>query len=236
MLPAPPAVYRRLLKAYGPQGWWPVTPAGGRKPRYRPGRSVALTERQRLEVCTGAILTQNTNWGNVEKAMERLHDAGLRDLDALLAVPPRRLEGLIRSSGYFRQKAKKLKTFARHLAARGGKVGRWLCGDLRERREELLGLHGVGPETADSILLYAGGRAAFVVDAYTLRIGKRLGWLRKATYEQAQGYLTRRLPEDVGLYNEFHALLVKLAKERCRKTPQCPGCPVQEVCRHGSSR
>lgn len=233
MLPAPLAVHRRLLRAYGPQGWWPVTPAGGRGPRYRPGRSAALSERQRLEVCVGAILTQNTSWGNVEKALSRLHEAGLRDLEDLLTVPSRRLEGLIRSSGYFRQKAKKLKAFARHLAARGGKVSGWLRGGLRERREELLGLYGVGPETADSILLYAGGRPAFVVDAYTLRIGARLGWWRQAGYGRAQSYLTKRLPEDAALYNEFHALLVEHAKAHCRKAaPLCAGCPLREVCRH----
>ncbi len=233
MLPAPPDVYRRLLKAYGPRGWWPVTPSGGRRPRYRPGSHDGLTERQRLEVCVGAILTQNTNWGNVEKALSRLHEAGLRDLEDLLAVPSRRLEGLIRSSGYFRQKAKKLKAFARHLAARGGKVSGWLCGGLRERREELLGLYGVGPETADSILLYAGGRPVFVVDAYTLRIGGRLGWWRKAGYARAQSTLARRLPQDAELYNEFHALLVEHAKVHCRKAaPLCEGCPLREVCLH----
>jgi len=234
LLLAPLTVYRRLLRAYGPQGWWPVTPAGGDGPRYRPGFSVRLTQRQCLEVCVGAILTQNTNWDNVEKAMTRLHEAGIRDLAALLAVPQRRLEGLIRSSGYFRQKAKKLKAFARHLARRGGEVGAWLSGDLEARRVELLGLYGIGPETADSILLYAAGRPSFVIDAYTLRIGKRLGWFRKPSYHQTQSYLTRRLPKESRLYNEFHALLVYFAKVRCRKArPLCAGCPLHEVCRYG---
>jgi endonuclease III related protein len=185
----------------------------------------------------GAILTQNTNWGNVEKAMSRLHEAGIRDLSGLLAVSQPRLAGLIRSSGYFRQKAKKLKAFARHLADRGGKVSGWLCGELEPRRAELLGLFGIGPETADSILLYAAGRPSFVVDAYTLRIGKRLGWFRGHSYHQARSYLTRRLPEDAALYNEFHALLVYFAKVRCRKAdPLCAGCPLQGVCRYGGSR
>jgi endonuclease-3 related protein len=235
--PAPLAVHRRLLRAYGPQGWWPVTPAGADRPRYRPGFSGRLAPRQRLEVCVGAILTQNTNWGNVEKAMSRLHEAGIRDLGGLLAVSQPRMEGLIRSSGYFRQKAKKLKAFARRLADRGGKVGAWLSGDLESCRAELLGLYGIGPETADSILLYAAGRPSFVIDAYTLRIGKRLGWFKKPSYDQARTYLTRRLPNDAGLYNEFHALLVRLAKVRCRKAgPLCAGCPLQEVCRYGPNR
>ena len=236
MLPAPPAAYRRLLRAYGPQGWWPVTPRGGHRPCYRPGFSGKLSERQRLEVCVGAILTQNTNWGNVEKAMSRLHEAGIRDLSGLLTVSQPRLAGLIRSSGYFRQKAKKLKAFARHLTERGGKVSAWLSGELEPRRAELLGLFGIGPETADSILLYAAGRPSFVIDAYTLRIGKRLGWFKGHSYHQARSYLTRRLPKDAELYNEFHALLVCFAKVRCRKTPLCSGCPLQEVCRHGQAR
>ena len=231
--PAPAAVYRLLLKAYGPQGWWPVTPVAGTRPRYRPGFSGRLTERQRLEVCLGAILTQNTNWGNVEKAMSRLHGAGIRDLPDFLAVPQRRLEGLIRSSGYFRQKAKKLKAFVRRLRRCGGGVGEWLAGDLAARRQELLGLYGIGPETADSILLYAAGRPAFVVDAYTVRIGRRVGWFSCPTYAGAQAYLTRRLPADPVLYNELHALLVFLAKDHCRKNPVCAGCPLKEVCRHG---
>ncbi|MFA6003967.1 MAG: hypothetical protein WC881_07855, partial [Elusimicrobiota bacterium] len=110
----PLRAYHSLLRAYGPQGWWPVTPAHGRRTR--------LSPRQRLEVCIGAILTQNTNWSNVEKALARLNSAGLRDLAALKSVPQRRLQGLIRASGYFRQKAKKLKAFMRHLDGRGGDI------------------------------------------------------------------------------------------------------------------
>jgi endonuclease-3 related protein len=232
---SPLSVYRRLLRAYGPQGWWPVTPAGADRPRYRPGSTGRLTRRQRLEVCVGAILTQNTNWGNVEKAMARLHEAGIRDLSGLLAVSQPKLSGIIRSSGYFRQKAKKLKIFARALAVHGGDVGAWLCGDLQARRAELLELYGIGQETADSILLYAAGRPSFVIDAYTLRIGQRLGWFRRSSYEQAQSYLVRRIAKDGKLYNEFHALLAHLAKVRCRKAgPLCAGCPLQEVCRYGS--
>jgi len=187
-------------------------------------------------VCLGAILTQNTKWGNVEKALIRLQAAGVRDLPDILAVPQRRLAGLIRCSGYFRQKAKKLKAFARHLAGRGGKLAAWLAEELGPLREELLGIHGIGPETADSMLLYAGGRPVLVVDAYTLRIGRRLGWFRAPGYGRAQAYLSRRLPADPVLYNEFHALLVVFAKARCRKKPLCPSCPLQEICRYGRTR
>ena len=230
---APPAAYRRLLRACGPQGWWPVTPTGGRGPRYRPGFRGRLTERQRLEVCVGAILTQNTNWSNVEKALARLRSAGIRDLADFLPLPRRRLERLIKPSGFYRQKARKVMTFVQHLDRRGGKVGRWLSGDLARRREELLGLYGIGPETADSMLLYAAGRPAFVVDAYTLRIGRRLGWFRAAGTERAQAFLARGLPRSAAVYGEFHALLVALAKRHCRKTPACPGCPLEGACCHG---
>jgi endonuclease-3 related protein len=191
-----------------------------------------LTERQRLEICVGAILTQNTNWANVLKALARLHEEGIQSASDFMSLPQRRLATLIRSSGYFRQKAKKLKAFVRHLADAGGRIGPWLSGDLKSVRRELLGIYGIGPETADSILLYAGGRPAFVADAYTLRIGQRLGWFRKSDYDHAQRYLTRRLPIKPSLYNEFHALLVALAKDHCRKTPLCLNCPLQGVCRY----
>jgi endonuclease-3 related protein len=192
-----------------------------------------LTPRQRLEICVGAILTQNTNWSNVKTALANLADAGIRDLEHFQAVSAPRLEKLIRSSGYYRQKTVKLKCFVRHLAGRGGAVQDWLAGDLALRRRELLGLYGIGPETADSILLYAAQRPAFVVDAYTLRVGARLGWWREASYERAQDLLVSRLPRRAEIYNEFHALIVRLAKEHCRKAPACPGCPLREDCRHG---
>ncbi|MFA6003968.1 MAG: endonuclease III domain-containing protein, partial [Elusimicrobiota bacterium] len=113
-------------------------------------------------------------------------------------------------------------------------IRRWLAGDLAARRQELLGIFGIGPETADSILLYAGDRPAFVIDAYTLRIGKRLGWFRHSDYHRAQTYLTARLPHDHKLYNEFHALLVALAKAHCRVKPVCAGCPLAEDCRYAA--
>ena len=232
---APLAVHERLLKTYGPQGWWPVTPVRGTRPAYRPGCRGRLSERQRLEVCVGAILTQNTNWANVEKAIAGLHQAGVRDLKDYLSLPRKRLERLIRPSGYFRQKAIKLKGFARHLERLGIPMSQWLSGDLKTCRQELLSLHGIGPETADSVLLYAVQRPAFVVDAYTLRIGKRLGWWRAASYERARIYCTKRLPLEAALYNELHALLVVLAKRQCRKTPVCAGCPLKEVCCYGRS-
>lgn len=236
--PSPSEVFGRLLRAYGPQGWWPVTVGRGVAPRYRPGFKGALSERQRAEICVGAILTQNTSWLNVLRALESLHDAGIRSLERLAAVPRARLERLIRSSGYFRQKARKLRAFAIHARKRKP-LSRWLSGELAPLRAELLSLWGVGPETADSILLYAGGRAVFVVDAYTLRLGRRLGWFSarpsRDPYHDAQRRLAAELPVDAALYAEQHALIVEHAKRYCRTTPLCPDCPLLEVCPHGRS-
>ena len=231
-LASPQAVYRRLLGSYGPQGWWPVTPRRGLSPVYRPGRKDALTARERTEVCVGAILTQNTSWANVERALNALHREGLWDLRGLLSLPERRLQSLVRPSGYFRQKAKKLKAFAREASRRGG-LDVWLAGPARDLRGELLAVWGVGPETADSILLYAAGRPVFVVDAYTLRIGRRLGWFGSPDYSGAQRFFKDNLPVSTSTYKEFHALLVALAKFHCRSAPLCRGCPLLEVCPHG---
>jgi len=232
---SPRRAYRRLYAAYGAQGWWPTTPRGAESPAYYPGRGAKISERERAEICVGAVLAQNTNWSNAEKALAALHRAEIWALKDLEKLTPRSLAGLIRSSGYFRQKAKKLKAFAVHAASRGKTLSRWLSAPLPELRSELLGLWGVGPETADSILLYAGGRPAFVVDAYTRRLAARLGWLRRPDYAAAQEYLVSRLPKSTRLYNEFHALVVRLAKEHCRATPRCGGCPLQDGCRYGAA-
>ena len=205
-------MYERLLAVYGPQGWWP-----GRTP---------------FEVAVGAILTQNTAWTNVEKAIAALRRAGALSFRGMKRLSERRLAALIRPSGYYNQKARKLRAFLDWLGERGGRSGslrRALAGPLEEVRESLLAVHGVGPETADSILLYAGGRAVFVVDAYTRRALSRHGMPGAATapYEELRALFESNLPRDAALYNEFHALLVRLAKERCHKrTPRCSGCPL----------
>lgn len=214
-----------------------MTPRGGGAPRYRPGSWGNLSELQKLEICLGALLTQNTNWSNAEKALVRLNQEGLlTSLPELSRISQRKLAGLIRSSGYFNQKAVKIKAFARHVLARGS-LSRWLSAPLAALRNELLSLHGIGPETADSILLYAGGRPSFVVDAYTLRIGSRLGWFKQAAgYHDARSYLASKLPRSPRLYAEFHALLVALAKHHCRITPLCAGCPLSALCLFGKSQ
>ena len=198
---------------------------------YRSGGE-ALSLREKTEICLGAILTQNTSWGNVERALQGLHREGIWSLGGLLGLGQRRLESLVRPSGYFRQKAKKLKAFAREASSRGG-LEVWLARPARDVREELLAVWGVGPETADSILLYAAERPVFVVDAYTLRIGRRLGWFSRPSYSGAQRFFEECLPVSAPTYKEFHALLVCLAKHHCRSAPLCRGCPLLEVCPHG---
>ncbi|MBI5242256.1 MAG: hypothetical protein HY922_01075 [Elusimicrobia bacterium] len=229
----PRAACRRLLESFGPQGWWPLTPPGGRRPCYHPGRFERPSGKGALEICLGAILTQNTAWTNVEKALESLNRSKAVDPARVARMPSRRLERLIRSSGFFVQKAKKLKNFTRHLLSKRMPLTRWLDGPLKPVREELLSINGVGPETADSMLLYAAGRPVFVVDAYTRRIGERLGWLETGMdYDSVRAFFERRLPRSARTYQELHALLVALAKHSCRKAPDCGACPLRKGCDH----
>ena len=231
--PTPRLVYRRLLKSYGPQGWWPVTPLHEKTPVYRPGFWGDLSEKECLEICLGAILTQNTNWENVRKALIRLKSAGVLDLKKILELELRKLQSLIRSSGYFRQKSRKIKIFVETVSSRGDSLKKWLSGSLDKTREELLDLWGIGPETADSILLYAGHRPVFVIDAYTMRITRRMGWMKNPQYFRLQKFFEKNLSKKSFLYAEFHALLVALAKNHCRTKPVCSGCPVLDICAHG---
>jgi endonuclease-3 related protein len=203
---SPGSVYRRLLEHFGPQGWWP------KRNCFSPPE---------LEVCVGAILTQNTAWKNVEKALENLREAGCTDLKALAGTSREMLEGLIRPSGFYRQKAGYLKGLFGFMEGRSLK-------DVA--REELLALKGIGPETADSILLYACGKPRFVVDMYTRRVFSRLGLLKEQDYHRVQAYFESSLPRDVEVYREFHALIVELAKGFCRAKPACSGCPLGEIC------
>lgn len=211
-MPSVLEIYRMLLDHYGPRHWWPAdTP---------------------FEVAVGAILTQNTNWRNVEKALQRLHDRNLVSVDALLALDTATLEELIRPSGYFRQKTRRLQGFCAHLREHHrGRLETLLSQELSEAREELLSLHGIGPETADSILLYAGEHPSFVIDAYTLRLFSRLGLLSEATrYSAARDFFMDRLPPDPTLYNEYHALIVIHGKQTCRPRPLCTICPCCAIC------
>jgi endonuclease III related protein len=205
-------VYRRLFDAFGPQHWWP-----GESP---------------FEVMVGAVLTQNTNWQNVERAIHNLREADLLEPHALYEVPPDELEELIRPAGYFRVKTQRLRSLLEFLVKRyDGSLEAMFAVPLAELREQLLAVHGIGPETADSILLYAGGLPSFVADAYTYRVFSRHGWIGFDTdYHQIQDYVQGELPQDVAMYNEFHAMLVRLGKDYCRKSkPKCAECPLHKL-------
>ncbi|MBI4056466.1 MAG: hypothetical protein HY399_02855 [Elusimicrobia bacterium] len=227
-------LYRKLLRTFGPQGWWPTTPPRGKYPVYHADQGFPKIEKQRLEIALGSILTQNTSWSNVERAIVQLNKSNMMNVERLMRLSLRRLQKLIRSSGFFVQKAKKVKTFVQYLKqVHGGRLGAALRGPLWRVRQNLLGIFGVGPETADSILLYAGGKPSFVVDAYTIRIGKRLGLFQTQKYDEVQRYFHQRLPHSASLYAEFHALLVTLAKFYCRAKPLCRACPLLEECSYG---
>ncbi|MCC7293637.1 MAG: hypothetical protein IT449_16390 [Phycisphaerales bacterium] len=212
-------MYRELLKSFGPQHWWPVS-HHARNP-----------SQARLEIAVGAVLTQNTSWKNVERAIAAMFAAGLMDAAKLRAMPEGNLAEVIRPAGTFRVKAKRLKAFMEYLwAHRGGRLDGLGAGELAAVREELLTVHGIGPETADAILLYAVGRPTFVVDAYARRVLRRHGWIpTKATYGEIQRLFHQALPQEPQVYNECHALLVELGKRHCRTRARCAGCPLENL-------
>ena len=208
---APPlrAVYRALFLHFGPQHWWP-------------GRT-------RFEVMVGAILTQNTAWTNVEKAIANLRAARALTPAHLHALPRAELARLIRPAGYFNLKAGRLHAFTGWLMeSHGGSLDRLFRLDTPALRAELLAVKGIGPETADSMVLYAAHRPQFVIDAYTRRLLERHGWAHpKATYDELAALFHSLVPRDRAVYNEYHALLVALGKNYCRPTPRCGACPLR---------
>ncbi|MBI5142991.1 MAG: endonuclease III domain-containing protein [Nitrospirae bacterium] len=212
--PLPPllaAIYARLFARFGPQHWWP-----GETP---------------FEVSIGAILTQNTNWRNVERAIANMKQAGIMSADGILEADESELAELIRPSGYFRQKAARLKIFCRFLEDNfGGEIERMADCDIHALRKKLLSVNGIGPETADSIILYAAQKPVFVIDAYTIRVLSRHGIIEaKAGYHHVQELFHANLAPDAQLFNEYHALIVRLCKEHCTKKPVCDGCPLQSI-------
>jgi endonuclease-3 related protein len=200
--------YDALYRCFGAQGWWPADTG--------------------LECILGTILTQNTAWKNVEKALENLKKIGLISIGKLALISTEALAELIRPSGYFNQKAVKVKNFIRFLTEDyDGDLQKMFEEDTEKLREKLLSIRGIGPETADSIILYAGKKPIFVVDAYTRRILSRHALMPEdATYGEIQEIFMDSLDTDAKLFNEYHALLVKLGKEHCKKSPICEGCPL----------
>lgn len=205
------AIYHTLLSFLGEQGWWPAdTP---------------------FEVMVGAVLTQNTSWRNVERAIDNLKSEGVLTSLALGEIEEGRLAALIRPAGYYNVKAKRLKSLIEFLdMGYGGDLVRMFSEPLLCLRQKILAVHGIGPETADSILLYAGEKPIFVIDAYTKRILSRHGMINDgASYGDIQNLFMQSLPPDVALYQEYHALLVRLAKTFCKTTPNCAECPLEEA-------
>jgi endonuclease III related protein len=207
-------IYRLLCACFGPQHWWP-----GETP---------------FEVMVGAILTQSASWRNVEIAINSLKEAGAMSPQALRDIDVNELAKLVHSSGYYNAKARKLKALAEWLGSYGDNLGRAFSGELAAKREELLVVYGVGEETADSILLYAADKPVLVIDAYTRRIVERIGIApQKDNYEAYQRLFMSNLKQDVRVFNEYHALLVRLGKDICRKTPLCAGCCLNKICAYG---
>jgi len=205
-------VYGRLVRHRGHAGWWPAQSA--------------------FEVCLGAILVQNTAWTNVEKALEVLRSRRLLSYDALRQMPASEIAPLIRSSGCFNVKARRLRAFLDFLGREyGGRVRAMEAEEPRVLRAKLLAVPGIGPETADSIALYAAGQRLFVIDAYTRRVFARLGAVAgDEPYDVLQRIFMDALPSEARLYNDFHAQIVLLAKDVCTRRPTCAVCPLEDVC------
>ena len=207
-------VYNALLNEWGPQDWWPATSS--------------------LEMMIGAILTQNTSWTQVEKAIQRLKDENALNMEILASIPSVKVESWIRSTGYYRQKASALKRMCNTLIKTfNGSTETLFSLETQELRKELLSWKGVGPETADSILLYAAHRPVFVVDTYTRRFMTRHGWsTENEPYEKLAKRFTNELETEHTLFNEYHALIVRLGKTYCRSKPQCESCPLKFLLTH----
>ncbi len=203
-------IFERLSASYGPMQWWPADSP--------------------FEVCVGAILTQNTNWGNVEKALANLKSANSLDPVSISTMPQAALAELIRPAGYYNLKSVRLKALVSFIMDLGG-LEQLFQQPWQQLRQSLLEVNGVGPETADSILLYAGHKPSFVVDAYTRRIFSRLGLVdQKVSYELLRSLFMGQLPQDATLFNEYHALIVQLGKDHCRPKPVCSDCCLVGVC------
>jgi endonuclease-3 related protein len=205
-------IYRRLSGGFGPQHWWPAE--------------------EPFEVIVGAILTQSAAWGNVEKAIANLKMAEALSPARLRRLQLPKLAGLVRPCGYYNAKALKLKSFAFWLGNHyNDDLDRLFAVNTDDLRQQLLSVHGIGQETADSILLYAAGKPIFVIDAYTRRILSRIGLFpEKESYAGYQAFFMEHLPPDAVMFNEYHALLVRLGKDFCRRRPLCSTCHLNPIC------
>jgi len=209
---SPLKIYQKLLKHFGKQKWWPA--------------------KTKFEVIVGAILTQRTNWKNVEKAIQRLKEAEKLDILSLATEEKMYIEDLIHPSGFYKQKTERLILLSRYILENyEGGLHLFFKKSIKEMRRELLSLKGIGPETADSILLYSAEKLILPIDAYTLRIFTRIRG-NVDNYSQMQRYLMDELPQEIEVYKEFHALIVKLGKVFCKKKPLCHLCPLENTCKN----
>jgi len=222
-------VYKILYNSFGPQGWWPIIENDELK--YQHGIYKTKSGSEMFEVCVGAILTQNTTWQNAKKALIGLKSKNIFSPFALSTTPLKKICSAVRSSGYYNQKARCLNVFSKYiLSSCAASPGKFFLQPTNVCRNELLALKGIGPETADSMLLYAGLKRVFVVDAYTKRVGLRFGWFNFSGYGVVQGFFENALPKSVKVYNEFHALIVELCKRYCKKKPLCALCVLKNIC------
>ena len=207
-------IYQRLMAAYGRQHWWPAE--------------------ETFEVMVGAILTQSAAWRNAEQAIDNLKAARALTPEAIRRLPLPELAQIIRPCGYYNAKSLKLKSLAGWLGNHcHNDLKELFACDIEDLRQQLLSIHGIGQETADSILLYAAGKPVFVIDAYTRRIVSRIGLTQDShSYAAYQQLFMAHLPADIWLFNEYHALLVKLAKDVCRKKPVCAECCLNDICHY----
>lgn len=213
-------IYNQLLKHFGHQYWWPTIG----------------TDNPKFEIIVGAILTQQTSWNNVEKAMNNLKDHNLLYPKKLYNLPINKLEKMIKPCGFFKVKAKRLRSFLKFFIENyDGDVEKLFQNPLGELRKILLSVHGIGPETSDSIILYVGEKPVFVVDAYTLRLCERYPIIISRKYEEVREFFEKNLPKDVNLFKEFHALIVELGKNYCKTKPLCDKCPLNGGCNYAIS-
>lgn len=209
-------LYKKLLNRFGRQGWWPVSQSSS-------------VEEKIFEIMIGAILTQQTTWRNTEKVIKALKDSGLLDPFALSKADTDNVERIVRPIGFYKQKARRIVKFSRHIIKNYEDIKRIFDKPLEDIRKELLSLEGIGPETADNMLLFAGNKLIFPVDAYTFRIFERFGMAKgKLGYDGMQSIFHQRLPKDLEVYKELRGLLVKLGKTCCQEKPKCRDCPLAE--------
>ena len=208
-------IFNLLLKNFGHQHWWP-----GETP---------------FEISIGAILTQNTSWTNVEKAICNLKNSQNLDAKKIFAIPDSSLSELIKPAGYYNVKTKRLKNFVSHIVCHyNANITEMEKKETAVLRKELLNINGIGPETADSILLYALNKKSFVIDAYTKRIFERIGIIKEElSYDEVQKTFVVNFKKDIQSYNEYHALIVALGKNICKKKPLCHNCPLKNICKLG---